>query len=263
MDVVTLREFYLGRLGKAAEMSIAMALSSIWDIEKNANQRLLAIGYPVPWLDRFAADSERCLAFMPAQQGAVQWPLGKASATALVYDEELPLSDSCVDRILMVHSLEHAENPEATLREAWRVLAPNGSLILVLPHRRGLWARFEHTPFGTGRPFSRGQISHLLKDAMFSPDKWSDALHFPPTKRETFLKLQRSIERIGRRIWPIFSGVIIVEATKKLYQGLPVTARATRKVFVPVFAPQGSTMGQADADDPASPKRKDRTWNGE
>jgi len=33
--------------------------------------------------------------------------------------------------------------------------------------------------------------------------------------------------------------VIIVEAQKRLYQGLPVTQRASRRVFVPVLAPQG------------------------
>ncbi len=31
----------------------------------------------------------------------------------------------------------------------------------------------------------------------------------------------------------------LVEAQKRLYQGLPVTQRASRRVFVPVLAPQG------------------------
>jgi hypothetical protein len=38
---------------------------------------------------------------------------------------------------------------------------------------------------------------------------------------------------------PLFSGVIAAEAQKRLYQGLPVFARASRRVFVPVLAPQG------------------------
>ncbi|HET7413463.1 MAG TPA: SAM-dependent methyltransferase, partial [Pararhizobium sp.] len=45
---------------------------------------------------------------------------------------------------------------------------------------------------------------------------------------------------IGRRLWPVFSGVLIVEAQKRLYQGLPVARRASRRVFVPVLAPQGA-----------------------
>ena len=58
----------------------------------------------------------------------------------------------------MVHALEHAEDPRETLKEMWRVLAPNGRLVIVVPNRRGLWASFEHTPFGSGRPYSRGQL---------------------------------------------------------------------------------------------------------
>ena len=40
-------------------------------------------------------------------------------------------------------------------------------------------------------------------------------------------------------LWPAFSGVIVVEAQKRLYQGLPVASRASRRVFAPVLAPQG------------------------
>ena len=38
----------------------------------------------------------------------------------------------------------------------------------------------------------------------------------------------------------MFSGVIIVEAQKRLYQGVPVSRRASRRVFVPVLSPQGA-----------------------
>ena len=86
-----------------------------------------------------------------------------------MFDEELPLADSSIDRMLLVHLLEHAENPRETLKEIWRVLAPGGRLVIVVPNRRGVWARFEHTPFGTGRPFSRGQLTELLRETNFTP----------------------------------------------------------------------------------------------
>jgi hypothetical protein len=40
---------------------------------------------------------------------------------------------------------------------------------------------------------------------------------------------------MGRRLWPLFSGVLVVEAQKRLYQGLPVAQRSSRRVFVPVL----------------------------
>jgi len=241
VDIVDLREFYGLPLGRAARLSLGRAIAAIW---KDApHERMVGLGYCVPWLDRYRRNAECVLALMPAAQGAFDWPSGGPSATALVHDEQLPLPDSSIDRMLMVHLLEHSESPEATLKEAWRVLTPGGRLLIVVPNRRGLWARFEHTPFGTGRPFSRGQLSKLLRDTLLSPVGWSDALHFPPVRRAAAISVYSRFERVGRRLWPAFSGVIMVEASKQLYQGLPADARQRQRVFVPVLAPQGSARG--------------------
>ncbi|ACM37915.1 MULTISPECIES: class I SAM-dependent methyltransferase [Rhizobium/Agrobacterium group] len=237
VDIVDLRQFYHTMLGHAAEQSITMALSSLW--ARLPEERLVGLGYSVPYLDRFRADTERTFAFMPAGQGAVNWPPGELSATSLVFDEELPLPDSSIDRVLMVHSLEFAENPRETLKEIWRVLAPGGRLVMVVPNRRGVWARMEHTPFGSGRPYSRGQLTALLRETNFTPGASTEALFFPPSKLRTMLKMHSAFERFGRMLSPAFAGVIVVEAQKRLYQGLPVAMRASRRVFAPVLSPQG------------------------
>ena len=245
-DIVDLRAFYASLLGRLAERSIAAALTTVW--ANLPNERLVGMGYSLPWLDRFGETAERVFAFMPATQGAVNWPPSAPSSTVLVFDEELPLMDSSIDRVLLVHSLEHAENPRETLKEIWRVLAPGGRLVVVVPNRRGVWARFEHTPFGTGRPFSRTQLVSLLREANFTPGAFADALFYPPSKRRWMMRFHQLIEKTGRRFWPIFSGVIVVEAQKRLYQGLPVAARASRRVFVPVLSPQGATRTARTAD---------------
>ena len=154
---MSLRDFYASPLGAVAARTIGLAMTPLW--RPISEERLVGLGYAVPYLDRFAADAERALAFMPAQQGAQNWPAGTPSKTALVGAEDLPLGDSSIDRILMVHALEFAESPETMLAEAWRVLAPGGRIVIVAPHRRGVWARLDHTPFGTGRPWSRGQLT--------------------------------------------------------------------------------------------------------
>lgn len=241
-DIVDLRAFYSTVPGRLAERSIAEALAAVW--ANLPNERLVGLGYALPWLDRFGRGADRVFAFMPAGQGAVNWPPDGPSATALVFDEEMPLVDSSIDRVLMVHALEHAENPRETLKEIWRVLAPGGRLVIVVPNRRGMWARFEHTPFGTGRPYSRGQLTGLLRESNFTPGSFSEALFFPPTERRWLLRLTGLFEKSGRRLWPIFSGVTVVEAQKRLYQGLPVAARASRRVFVPVLAPQGAATAR-------------------
>lgn len=244
-DIVDLRQFYHTPLGRCAEQAISMALSTVWP--PLPDERLVGLGYATPFLDRFRAGTERTFAFMPAGQGAVNWPPADLSSTALIFEEELPLPDASIDRVLMVHSLEFAENPRETMKELWRILAPGGRLVIVVPNRRGVWARMEHTPFGSGRPYSRSQLTGLLRETNFTPGASAEALLFPPSKLKTVLRLRRGFERLGRSLWPVFSGVIIVEAQKRLYQGLPVAARASRRVFVPVLAPRGvpSTRGIA------------------
>jgi SAM-dependent methyltransferase len=238
VDVVDLREFYATPLGRLAVRSIDSAISALWTDARD--ERLVGLGYCVPWLNRYKESAERVLAMMPAAQGAVEWPAGGPSSTVLVFDEQLPLADSSVDRVMMIHMLEHVENPADSLSEAWRVLAPGGKLLIVVSNRRGFWARFEHTPFGTGRPFSKGQLARLLREALLTPTRWSEALSFPPIARYGALRLNSGIEKLGIRLGPLFAGVLVVEATKRLYQGLPAPARSARRVLIPVLAPQGS-----------------------
>lgn len=239
-DIVDIRDFYATRLGEAAVRSVSAALAPIW--KPISQERLVGLGYVTPYLDKLAPDAERALAFMPAAQGAVNWPPHGRSLTALVHPADLPLGDACIDRILMVHALEFAESPTEMLNEAWRVLAPGGRLVLVLPSRRGVWTRFEHTPFGSGRPWSRGQATQLLRETMFTPSGFSQALHFPPFRRAGFLNLVPLWDRVGRRAWPLFSGAIVLEATKLVYRGIPVSngEKQRLKRLRPVLVPQGA-----------------------
>jgi hypothetical protein len=96
----------------------------------------------------------------------------------------------------------------------------------------------ESTPFGVGRPFSRGQLDALLKESLFSPIDWQGALFTAPFSRRFLIRSAPAMERIGAILWPALSGVIIVEATKQLYQGLPARSYARRTpVFGPVLLP--------------------------
>jgi SAM-dependent methyltransferase len=156
--------------------------------------------------------------------------------SVLVDETELPLIDEGADRILLVHMLEWSEKSHALLRELWRVLAPNGRLLLIVPNRRGLWARVDTTPFGYGSPFSRSQLTKLLKEAMFSPEEWQYALYVPPFNWRILLRWPLFWERLGLVLWPTFSGVIMVEATKQVYAAVPVREVKARRRMVPVPA---------------------------
>ena len=66
------------------------------------------------------------------------------------------------------------------MRQVWRVLAPHGRLLLVVPNRASLWAQVERSPFARGRPFNRSQLDSMLRESMFVPEHWDTALYFPP-----------------------------------------------------------------------------------
>ena len=167
IDVIDLRDFYSQRLGIVARRLINRGIRARWP--DAAGQRVLGLGYPTPYLGLFREDSERCIAFMPAAQGVLKWPTARPALATLVDEFSMPLPDAAVDRILLVHALEMSDDPERLLREVWRVLAPSGRLIAVIPNRRGVWTRTDNTPFGHGRPYSRAQITQLLRQTWFTP----------------------------------------------------------------------------------------------
>ncbi|MGE3149282.1 MAG: class I SAM-dependent methyltransferase [Pseudorhodoplanes sp.] len=233
IDVVDLRTFYAQRLGIVARHYISRGVRARWSDTRNL--RVLGIGYTTPYLGLFREEAERCLALMPAAQGAVKWPSSRPALAALCEEDELPLTDAAVDRLLLVHSLEMSDDPMALLREAWRVLTPNGRLLAVVPNRRGLWARRDTTPFGHGRPYSRAQIARLLRESWFTPDSWGEALYVPPVERGWFLRSAGAWEQVGATISSPFAGVHIVEATKQVYRAIP--ARREKRALVPALKP--------------------------
>lgn len=240
VDVVDLREFYATPLGQVAQASLAKAVGNTAALSDELE--IVGMGYPVPLFDELASKNPNAIILMPARQGALQWPRGKNSKVALVDEDELPIETASVQCVVVLHLLENVSDPSQILDEIWRILVPEGKLILVATNRRGLWARFEHTPFGNGRPFSKGQLSVLLRKAKLTPSSWGDCLNFPPARINRLIRFFPYFDKIGHRLWPVFCGAFIVTATKRLYQGVPVGSKSRQRVKVPVLSPQSARL---------------------
>lgn len=233
-DVVDLRDFYESHLGLLAQRMIRRQLRTLWPSVRG--QSVLGLGYAVPYLRPLRDEAERTLCFMPAGQGVVRWPAEGSNACALVDETELPLPDLAVDRVLLVHGLETTENLRVMLRESWRVLAAGGRLLVVVPNRRGIWAQSDATPFGHGHPYSASQLSRLLRDNMFVPERVARALYMPPLRSRFLLRAAPAWEKAGARWFERFAGVIMIEASKQLYAITNDRRRVRRRrpVLVPV-----------------------------
>lgn len=229
LDVVTLRDFYATPLGQIARRILARRIRSHWG--PAPGEVIASLGFATPFINAYRGEARSVSALMPASQGALIWPPSAPILSTLVDEGSLPLRDNSVDRLLVIHCLEVAEQVTPLLRELWRVLRPEGRLMVVVPNRRGLWAHVDTTPFGYGRPYSRSQLDNLLHQSLFTPQTWDTALHFPPFDRGILVRSATAWERVGARVSPALGGVLMVEARKEMMapiKGKPVRAKALR-----------------------------------
>jgi SAM-dependent methyltransferase len=225
-DVRDLAAFYDAPLGRLARRAILQEILGLWPDLRN--YRLLGYGFTIPYLPAFTG-TERSIAAVPASMGVIGWPDGK-NAALLCEEDALPFPDVLFDRILIVHGLEASDSLRALLRQLWRVLAPEGRILMVVPNRASLWAQVQKSPFGHGRPFSRMELESLLKDALFEPVRWGRALYAPPF--ESVTRSGTGWEKVGSRLFSGVGGVHVVEAAKSLYAAatpLPKGAKVSLK----------------------------------
>jgi len=229
--VQELRAYYATRDGQRVARQLAGVVAPA--IRRGPTARLLALGYCAPLLTGLdPANLERLAMVMPAAQGGHRWPPRRPSCVVRADETALPFAEATFDQTLLAHTLEFAEPPRKLLRELWRVLAPAGELVLIVPNRLGVWTHFEATPFGRGRPWGRGELGQLLRDAMFEPVSCRTALVTPPVRGLRWL--DRPLTRVARR----FGGIHFVLARK--VDGLAPTAIG--KAAAPVKAAAASGL---------------------
>ena len=231
-DILDLHHFYEAPLGKLARDTIADNLNQICG--EGADQSIAGFGYTTPWLDLFPT-ARRVIALAPDAQGVMRWPhpatgREQSNRACLVHEGFWPLPDRSMDKIIIIHGLEEVRDSTRLLREVWRVLADDGQLIIVATQRRGLWAAYDTTPLAAGRPWLRVQLNRLLERSLFTPIHVKRALHYLPFNWRLNLRYSGKIENIGRKLWPGFCGLLIVEAKKSL--ALPATGKPQRALNV-------------------------------
>ena len=128
MDLRGLSDFYESPMGERTRRLILRRIREIWP--NTRGRRLLGYGFTQPYLGGFLGEAERCIAALPAALSpGVAWPGGKA-LTTLVEEDALPFPDAFFDLVLVAHGLEEAEALRPLLRQLWRVLAPEGKVLI-------------------------------------------------------------------------------------------------------------------------------------
>lgn len=241
LDVLELREFwYRTRLGRAAQKALRDQMQAIWPHAKG--ETLVGFGFAAPLLRPYLNDARRVLALMPGQQGVMAWPPSMANVSVLCEETLWPVESDRVERLVVMHGLETSEHPMALLDECYRVLAPEGRGLFIVPNRGGLWARREGTPFAFGRPYTLGQLEGQLRTIGLLPRRHVGALYQPPYDSPLWHRVGPWAERVGPKVSNRFAGgVLMVEVTKQIpappRRGLSEAIRRPLRVLDGITAP--------------------------
>ncbi|MCE5182591.1 MAG: class I SAM-dependent methyltransferase [Betaproteobacteria bacterium] len=158
---------------------------------------------------RFAAAQE-----LPASGGA---------AVQLLSDPRgLPLASQSVDLLLLPHVLEFNAHPHQILREAERVLMPEGQVIISGFNPFSLWGLPRIRPRARQEyPWSGNFISLLrIKDWLallgFEVEAGKMCCYVPPLRSAKWLRRCGFMEPAGDRWWALAGGVYFLQARKRV-----------------------------------------------
>jgi SAM-dependent methyltransferase len=242
LDVLDLRAFYYRtQLGRTAQRAIRDQMMNMWP--EAPEMTVVGFGFAAPLLRPYLGHARRTIALMPGQQGVMPWPAGKPNVSVLCEETLWPVETDSVDRLVVLHGLETSQHPIALLDECYRVLAPEGRGLFIVPNRAGLWSRRDETPFGFGRPYTLGQLESMLAAIGLKPKSHAAALYQPPSNKRFWLKTSGFWEKIGKRVSNRFAGgVLMVEVTKQVpappRTGLPEAIRKPLSVLDGIKSPE-------------------------
>jgi SAM-dependent methyltransferase len=144
--------------------------------------------------------------------------------------EALPFPENSLDLLVLPHTLELSHDPHATLREAERVLVPEGRLIICGFNPFSLWG-FKQKRSHLYKKFNLGEL-YLPEAGEFITHKrlrdWLKLLNFelegsefgcyrPAVRSQAMLQRFAWMDKLGSRYWPILGAVYVVAAVKRVH----------------------------------------------
>ena len=161
--------------------------------------------------------------FLRASRIPLKCAVAPAGPVALRADfRDLPIATNSVDLLLLPHALEFSENPHQILREAQRVLMPEGHAVIMCFNPWSLW--------GLRRMFSRARDAYPWCGRFINLPRLKDwlalleleivagrsACYLPPCAQDKWIRRCRFMEKAGDRWWPIAGGVYFLHVVKRV-----------------------------------------------
>jgi SAM-dependent methyltransferase len=237
-----------------------------------------ALQLGIPELDALEANRmpHRWLALTHAltpTDDPVRFPF-QGRSTGLVCDPAaMPFPADSLDLLVLPHALELSADPHAALREAERVLRPEGRVVITGLNPLSLWALRQRQ----ARVCERLGLQRLAASALYLPQAgefigywrlrdWLRLLAFeqesvqfgvyqPAVRTERWLQRFDWMDGVGSRWWPILGAVYMVVAVKRV-KGMRWLGPAWKPFRATTQGAPASVVGRqmrAQAQSPAPP----------
>lgn len=217
------------------------------------------------WLDRTVASLFGFNAVTVAQEGLeplrnnrIPLRVGVAGtgaeAQVLAAVQALPFASQSLDLLVLPHVLEFAASPHQVLREAERVLRPEGRLLILGFNPVSLWGLRRWLGPKQGYPWN----GHFLR--LSRVKDWLALLNFeivagrmgcyaPPVQRAGWLARCRFMEAAGDRWWALGGGVYMLHAVKRV-QGMRLITPRMERGWAParVLAPGANRICEKESE---------------
>ena len=157
--------------------------------------------------------------------------INAGSVELLAKVDDLPFQQDSLDLILLMHSLDFAEDPHRILREVDRTLIPEGHVVIVgfnPVSLFGLWritpGRKKRVPW-CGRFYSCSRLRDWLSLLGFDALASSNLGFRPPIQHMGLQQRLEFLETAGDRYLPYFGGIHVILAQKKVATLTPIKPR--------------------------------------
>lgn len=193
-----------------------------------------AVQYGLPGFDYLAANRMTFKVYAgltePMPQDRHRW-----QSSVLCEAEELPFDSNSIDLLVLPHTLSSAKDQHMVLREAQRVLVPEGRVVIIGFNPWSLWGIRNRLammdpwfPSGDEGEVSPSRLKDWLRLLSFEIDRGHFGCYAPAVRSARWLERCAFMEKAGDRWWPIFGAVYVVSAVKRV-SGMRLITPAWRR----------------------------------
>jgi len=150
----------------------------------------------------------------------------------------LPIASDSVDLVILMHHLSNTGEPHAVLREAFRILIPEGKLVIIDFNPTSLWGLrnffqswLEHVPF-KGHFYTARRIDDWMRLLGFDQDRFYRVGYLPPIQKPSITRHMSWLEKGARNWLPVLGALNLLVYSKNISPLTPVRHRwVTRKIL--------------------------------